>query len=115
MRDIREVVFAKPEKPKTTVPKPVAKLVKQAMRRIDKKGHRYERMVDLEAKPDKKPGEVFVTASGKCYHPSWCNAVNGLWLSGSNALQVVSLRDAESDGYKPCPLCGKMRLCVKSR
>lgn len=75
-------------------------------RRAEKRERRAERMAGAP-RPEKGEFEVWVTKRGACYHPLWCSAVNGLWLSGGNCLQTLDLKAAEAAMYRMCELCDR--------
>lgn len=78
-------------------------------RRVNRKqkaARRVERMSGLAKFPFPKGDfDCYVTNRGNCYHPFWCACVNGVWLSGSNVLRVVSIKVAEAMGYEMCRVC----------
>ncbi len=76
------------------------------MRREAKEQRRADRMSAREARPVKSRDEAFVTG-GKAYHDFWCAAVNGVWLSGSNNVEVVPRNEVVSV-KEPCGLCAGM-------
>ena len=63
---------------------------------------RQERLRDLSLRPQLGQEEVYTTG-GKCFHESWCTAVNGVWLSGANTICVVPRGNVM--GLRPCRLC----------
>lgn len=71
-----------------------------------KQRRRAERMADRANHPQKLPSEAFMSCRAT-YHDHWCSAMNGVWLSGSNRVNVVEklgiLASAE-----PCLLCAKI-------
>lgn len=80
--------------------------------RLKKKQHRREsRLIGLQARPTKRDDQVYISGKPrnkegpKRYHQAWCAAVNGVWLSGSNNLRVVSISEARALGLLECKLC----------
>ena len=65
---------------------------------------RNDRRFHGAAKPPKGEHQVYV-ARGKCYHPEWCDSMNGIWLDGSNSIRVMEWDDAVESDHTLCGLC----------
>ena len=74
-------------------------------RRRPKRERRQARMGGEVAKPALGFEEVYVTRDGKKFHTIWCSSVNGVWLSGSNAISAVHVDLAFERGLEHCWLC----------
>lgn len=69
-----------------------------------KLARRQARMTALEARPTKTADEVFVS-NGKKFHHTWCDSMNGVWLSGSNAIKAIHRHEALARGLERCAMC----------
>ena len=76
-------------------------------RRARKLLRREDRMSGKALMPTKTVDDVFV-ARGKKYHDAWCNSMNGVWLSGSNAVRVIARQEALARGLDRCQLCAAL-------
>lgn len=78
---------------------------------LAKKSRRAERLSGAITRPELKTGQVYISGRPgtqrhkKMFHVVWCSAINGLWLSGSQNLKIVSKQEAIKEGREPCVLC----------
>jgi hypothetical protein len=84
----------------------VEKFLKKRERFDAKMQRRANRLSAKESQPTKTRDEVYIT-NGMRYHDYWCSAVNGVWLSGSNVLQVVPYKEICCT-KRPCRICAQM-------
>lgn len=50
------------------------------------------------SRPHIDDGKVYVTATGECYHRSWCSSLDQSKID-------IDLDDAVEKGYRPCRRC----------
>lgn len=75
---------------------------------------RKQRQAGTFPRPEIGHDEVLV-AHGEKFHTTWCDAMNGVWLSWSNHIHAIHVDEAFDRGLELCQLCAVKYNLVETR